>query len=295
MATHIREGESELEADAMEKAEGEGTEREVAVTEAHSREGSYGKVEAVRDLVEERGAYAERRVAMKWQREDEELGKMDEEDKRRLVMADFPKRMDQGEVWEYVRLDLMGPFQVRLEVNSRSQMKVWGMVLEDAGVGGVHLEMLRGCSAAEVMVALRRFGSIKGWPAIVQTDPGSKVESAQGTMTKWWVKAAKTLEGFAVEKSFRWDVSSLWRQGKIEKRVGVVRELLHMTIDGPILAPLDLQTVFCEVGDICNDRPISVGKPQEDGTYMVLTPNHLLKEVQLEDGRRQQGQGREVH
>ena len=59
------------------------------------------------------------------------------------VMGEIPKEvMEQGEAWECVQLDLMGPFQVRSDVNTRSRMKVWGMVLEDVGSGSVHLEVL---------------------------------------------------------------------------------------------------------------------------------------------------------
>lgn len=31
-----------------------------------------------------------------------------------------------------------------------------------------------------------------------------------------------------------------------------------------------------EIGNICNERPISLSKPRADGTYVLITPNQLL-------------------
>ena len=88
------------------------------------------------------------------------------------------------------------------------------------------------------------------------------------------------MKELAVEKEFRWDISpadSPWRQGKVEKRIGVIKRLLKIALGDARVSPLDLQTILFEVADICNNRPISVTKPREDGTYVVLTPNHLVK------------------
>ena len=42
------------------------------------------------------------------------------------------------------------------------------------------------------------------------------------------------------------------------------------------MLPLELQTVLLEVANICNERPIGVTKPREDGSYALITPNQLL-------------------
>ena len=47
------------------------------------------------------------------------------------------------------------------------------------------------------------------------------------------------------------------------------------------LTPVELQTIFMETANICNERLIGLSKPREDGTYSLLTPycwyqNHLL-------------------
>ncbi len=69
---------------------------------------------------------------------------------------------------------------------------------------------------------------------------------------------------------------SPWRQGKAERRIGVVKGLLQVSIGDTRVTPLELQTIFMEISNICNERPIGLSKPRADGTYTVLTPNHLL-------------------
>ena len=43
-----------------------------------------------------------------------------------------------------------------------------------------------------------------------------------------------------------------------------------------MLTPLELQTVLKECANICNERPIGMSKPREDGSYHLITPNQLL-------------------
>ena len=31
-----------------------------------------------------------------------------------------------------------------------------------------------------------------------------------------------------------------------------------------------------EIANICNERPLGLSKPRDDGSYALLTPNHLL-------------------
>ena len=197
------------------------------------------------------------------------------------VMGELPEEvLKQEEGWGFVQLDLFGPMWVRSDVETRKTTKVWGVAIEDCGFGAVHLDVLRDYSAQEVLVALRRFGSLRGWPTEIQTDPGSQLESAKGQLKEWWGEAEKALEAFAEGKSFSWRISpadSPWRQGRVEKRIGVIKRLVHIAIGDAKLSPLDLQTVLFEVADICNNRPISMSKPREDGSYLVLTPNHLIK------------------
>ena len=87
------------------------------------------------------------------------------------------------------------------------------------------------------------------------------------------------LQNFAGTKGFKWKISpanSPWRQGKAERRIAIVKRLIKLTVGDTRLTPLELQTCLSEIANICNERPIGLSKPREDGTYEIITPNQLL-------------------
>ena len=96
-------------------------------------------------------------------------------------------------------------------------MKTWGVVIEDVNSGAVHLDVVTDYSTNGILMALRRFGSDRGWPGVIQTDPGSQLESASGKLENWWSSFGDPLKAFASTKNFEWKVSPAdfpWRQGK---------------------------------------------------------------------------------
>ena len=59
------------------------------------------------------------------------------------------------------------------------------MVLEDVNSGAVHLDIVQDYSAEAVMMSMRRFGSVRGWPGVVYSDPGSQLVSASDKLVNW--------------------------------------------------------------------------------------------------------------
>ena len=181
--------------------------------------------------------------------------------------------------WGCCQLDLFGPFECRSDVNKRARKKVWGFVIEDVNSGGVHIDIVMDYSAEAVLLTMRRFGALRGWPGILQSDPGSQLVSASGKLIQWWKELEGPLRQFAGTKNFQWKVSpadSPWRQGKVERRIAIIKRLLRLSVGDSVVTPVELQTIFFEVANICNERPIGLSKPREDGTYDVITPNSLL-------------------
>ena len=182
--------------------------------------------------------------------------------------------------WGFCQLDLFGPYHCRDSINARRTKKIWGMIIEDVNSGAVHLDVVEDYSTPAVLSTLRRFGNLRGYPGIICSDPGSQLESAGGKLENWWVTMGTTLRDFGTTKNFRWDISpadSPWRQGKAERRIAIVKKLLTLSIGDSRLTPLELQTAFSEVANICNERPLGVNlKPREDGSYTLITPNELM-------------------
>ena len=146
-------------------------------------------------------------------------------------MGEIPAdQVKQPIAWGHCQLDLLGPYGCRGEVNIRATKKFWGMIIEDVNSGAVHLEIVTDYSTIAVLMALRRFGSVRGWPLVIQSDPGSQLESAGGKLEQWWSSFGKPLEDLAGSNNFEWKLSpadSPWRQGKAERRIGVVKKLLR--------------------------------------------------------------------
>ena len=196
-------------------------------------------------------------------------------------MGTFPKQRFVNVIaWGDVELDLMGPYTCKSDVNKRSTMKVWGAVIEDVNSGAVYCDVLLDYSAEAVILMLKRFSSIRGWPVRMTSDPGTQLESAAGILTLWWSDWKESLLSLAGSHNFSWEVSpadSPWRQGKVERRIGVIKRLIRIAIGDSKLSPLEMQTVLFEAANLCNERPLGVNKKvQADGTYTVLTPNCLL-------------------
>ena len=174
---------------------------------------------------------------------------------------------------------MVGPISCRGDVNPRTTKKIWGLVIEDVNSGAVYIDVVSDYSTNAVLATMRRFGSTRGWPGVIYSDPGSQLESASGKLESWWTKMQTDLVTFAGSKSFRWETSpadSPWRQGKVERRIAIIKKQLRLAIGDSRVTPLELQTALFEISNICNERPITISKPREDGSYSLVTPNQLL-------------------
>ena len=108
-------------------------------------------------------------------------------------------------------------------------MKVWGVVIEDVWSRAVHVDVVMDYSAAQVIVMLRKFTAKYGWPDRICSDPGSKFESAAGQIVTWWNQFKEELMDNSSVRNIEWDVlpaNSPWRQGKVERRIGIIKHIL---------------------------------------------------------------------
>ena len=149
-------------------------------------------------------------------------------------MGEFSlERLNSPYAWGFCQLDLFGPFKCRGDVNPRTTKKTWGIIVEDVNSGAVHLDIVSDYGTDAVLSALRRFGSLRGWPGIICSDPGSQLESASGKLESWWVKMGDSLRTLAGAKKFKWDISpadSPWRQGKAERRIVIVKKFITLSV-----------------------------------------------------------------
>ena len=196
-------------------------------------------------------------------------------------MGSLPKNQLVSPIaWGHLEMDLFGPFSYRSDVNKRSTIKIWGMVLIDKNSGAVHADIVMDYSASETIKTLRRFAAIRGWPVKIHSDPGSQLVSSSGKLEAWWNCMGTQLANMAADSQFSWEISpsnSPWRQGRSEVRIKMLKKLITVAVGSIRLTPVELQTVLYECANLTNERPIGVNKtPKADGSFRVLTPNCLL-------------------
>ena len=153
-------------------------------------------------------------------------------------------------------------------------------MIVDRASGAVHCDIVLDYSAQEIIKALRRFASLRGWPARIASDPGSQLVSSSGNLESWWNSMKNQLSDLATSKNFEWIISpanSPWRQGRCESHIKSLKRLLTISASYTRLTPTELQTVLYEAANLTNERPIGlVRTPLADGSFKVITPNTLL-------------------
>ena len=117
------------------------------------------------------------------------------------------EQLKQPVAWGHCQIDLFGPYHCRGDVNPRTTKKTWGLVVEDVNSGAVHLDIVTDYSTNAVLMSLRRFGSLRGWPGVIQSDPGSQLESASGKLENWWSTFGESLGTLTGSKNFEWKLS----------------------------------------------------------------------------------------
>ena len=165
--------------------------------------------------------------------------------------------------------------------NSRAVIKVWGLVLVCQNTRAVKMLATAGYSTDDFLTAFTRFTSNHGNPLLVVSDAGSQlvkagkvIERSDPSSLDW----TRIREG-AAKNGTEWKIvepGCQWRNGLAEAAVKLVKNTLALTIASQkSLNYAELDTLFCSVASIVNQRPIAVKNfTQED--FHSITPNDLL-------------------
>lgn len=99
-------------------------------------------------------------------------------------MADLPllRLAPQTPPFFYTACDYFGPYNVKIGRNKTT--KHYGVIFTCLNTIAVHLELAVDCSTMEFMQVLRRFFSIRGYPAVMLSDNGSQMVGAAGSYAK---------------------------------------------------------------------------------------------------------------
>jgi hypothetical protein len=179
--------------------------------------------------------------------------------------------------FHYVSCDYFGPLTVKISRNKTT--KHYGVIFTCLNTRAVHLEIATDCSAMEFIQTLRRFFSIRGYPAMIMSDNGTQFVGALTDLKKMLQETSKKiLREYCVDKGVQWKFitpAAPHQNGTAEALVKSCKLALKKAIGEHILTPFELYTCLLEVANLVNQRPI--GGPTsdpDDGAY--LCSNDML-------------------
>ena len=200
--------------------------------------------------------------------------------KESQAMASLPiDRLKPAPPWHSTTVDLFGPIEIKGEVNKRSRGKAFGIIFTCNLTRATHIDVASSYSTDSFLAGLRRFLNIRRNPAIMRSDKGSQLTSANNELKKMILGLDnEQIKRFGLHEGFEWKFSPAdapWYNGCAESMVKVAKKALTASLHGHVPTILELLTVFYEVSNLLNERPIGKqSRDIEDGTY--LCPNDLL-------------------
>lgn len=193
-------------------------------------------------------------------------------------MADLPEErvLPDKAPFTDVGVDYFGPIDVK---RGRSHLKRYGVLFTCLTSRAVHLEVAYTLDADSYINAVRRFICRRGPVSSIRSDNGTNFVGANRELKESLAdlnhgKIQRALVKDGINWSFNIPAAS--HQGGVwERLIRSVKSVLTSVLKQQILDDEGLQTIFCEVEAILNDRPIT--KVSDDPNDLeALTPNHIL-------------------
>ena len=196
------------------------------------------------------------------------------------IMGQLPyDRLKPAPAFHVTFLDLFGPFMVKGMVNKRSRAKCFGVIFTCGISRAVYCDLSQDYGTDSFLQTMRRFTSLRGYPATIYSDSGSQLLAAHKELKNVHQKLDKEkLQRFGVEKGLSWHFVSPtapWKNGCAESLIKSIKKAIKIAIGEQVLSFAELQTVLFESANIVNERPIGItSRDIEDGNY--LCPKDLL-------------------
>ncbi|XP_078272305.1 uncharacterized protein LOC144603048 [Rhinoraja longicauda] len=192
-------------------------------------------------------------------------------------MADLPLeriRPDNPPFTE-VGVDYFGPIEVK---RGRCLVKRNGVIFTCMAGRAVHLEMACTLDTDSCIHALRRFICRRGQVLSIRSDNCTNFVGAEREL----IEALKGLNQNKIQNNMlrqgiRWyfnPPAGSHNGGVWERLIRMIRNVLRSVLKQQTMDEEGLQTLFCEIEAILNDRPIT--KCSDDPNDLeALTPNHI--------------------
>ena len=192
-------------------------------------------------------------------------------------MADLPAdRFDTSHAFSTVGLDFFGPLLVK---KFRRTEKRFGLLFTCLATRAIHLEVTQSMDTDSFVMALRRFIARRGRPSKICSDNGTNLKGGERELRESLAHLNQQKISDEMTQrhiTWRWNPPAAPHFGGVwERLVGSVKRALAVVLGNQVTTDEVLSTVFCEVENMVNSRPIT---PVTDDARdpAALTPNHFL-------------------
>ena len=95
------------------------------------------------------------------------------------LMSDIPEhQLYPCPPFSYASLDFAGPYRAKAMGNSRTYIKLWGLIIICQNTRAIRMYATAGYSTDDFLTAFRRFTSHHGNPLLIVSDAGSQLKKA---------------------------------------------------------------------------------------------------------------------
>ncbi|XP_071964267.1 uncharacterized protein [Antedon mediterranea] len=187
------------------------------------------------------------------------------------IVSDHPPFHNTG-------IDLFGPFEIKL---GRSLVKRYGVIFTCLSTRAIHLEMAYSLITSSFINTLRRFIARRGQIKKLRSDNGTNFVGADKELKKeiseW---NTQVIHMYLQQRDIEWEFNPPGAShfgGVWERMIRTVRQVMKGVLKEQNLKMDDegLQTLFCEVEMIVNNRPITT-LSTDPNDFRPLTPAMLL-------------------
>lgn len=195
------------------------------------------------------------------------------------IMADLPTGRITPDLppFTHVGTDYFGPIDVK---RGRGTVKRYGVIFTCLACRAIHLEVAYSLDTDSCINALRRFICRRGQVKEIRSDNGTNfVGSARELKEALEQVNGKRIEKTLLQEGITWKFNpphGAHHGGVWERLIKQVKSVLQSVLKQQTLDDEALQTAFCEVEAILNDRPITPAS-EDPGDLEALTPNHLIQ------------------
>ena len=179
-------------------------------------------------------------------------------------------------IFDWTAVDLFGPLSIRDTVKRRVTAKCWGVIFCCTTTSAVHIEVTESYNTDTLLQSMKRFINTRGAPRHMISDPGSQVIAA-AEITKTW--CYDKITEWAGQRRITWHripANSQHYNGCAEAMVKLVKKQLDILMHSRNFTKGEMDTLFSDVAQIINSRPLVKRAGSDPGECNPITPNHLM-------------------